>query len=67
MKKSTKRCDFIGCKEKINLIKFDCICNKSFCVKHKSRHSHNCQIIINNKSIIKNNNPVIKSTTLVKI
>lgn len=62
-----KRCDFIGCQTKIHLIKFDCECNKSFCVKHHNKHSHNCQIIPNTKKILKANNPVIKSSTLLKI
>ena len=45
------RCDHISCKKKINLIKFDCDCNKSFCIKHYNRHSHNCTAIIDNKNI----------------
>jgi len=61
------RCDHISCKKKINLIKFDCDCNKSFCIKHYNRHSHNCTAIIDNKNIIKNNNPQIKPSTLVKV
>lgn len=66
-KSKIKRCDFIGCKTKIHLIKFDCECKKSFCVKHNNKHSHNCQIISNNKNILKTNNPIIKSSTLIKI
>ena len=67
MNKSKKRCDFIGCKTKIHLIKFDCECNKSFCIKHHNKHSHNCLIIMDNKKKIENNNPVIKASTLIKI
>lgn len=66
-KPKIKKCDFIGCNKKINLIKFDCECKKSFCVKHHNKHSHNCPIISNNKIKIKKNNPVIKASTLIKI
>lgn len=62
-----KKCDFIGCNTKIHLISFDCECNKSFCIKHNNKHSHNCPIISNNKKLIKDNNPIIKPSTLIKI
>ena len=61
------RCNHITCKKKIHLIKFDCDCEKSFCIKHYNKHSHNCPIIIDNKRIIKHNNPIIKPSTLVKV
>ena len=67
MNNSKKKCNFIGCKTKINLIKFDCECKKSFCIKHHNKHSHNCPIISNNKVNIANNNPVVKTAKVVKI
>lgn len=66
-KKKIERCSFIGCKNKINLIKFDCSCQKSFCIKHHNKHSHNCPVIINNSKTINDNNPLIVPTKFIKI
>ncbi len=67
MPKKNIYCDHIGCKKKINLIRFDCDCNKSFCSKHLNRHSHNCTKLCDHKKIIKENNPYIQPAKLIQI
>ena len=42
-----KKCSF--CNHKLGLITFTCPCGITFCVKHQTKHSHNCS----NKSIQK--------------
>jgi len=37
------RCNHPECKKKIDLIKFDCKCGLSFCMKHKNSYQHNCK------------------------
>lgn len=37
------RCSHPECKKKIDMMKFDCRCGLSFCMKHKNSYQHNCK------------------------
>ncbi len=43
-KKKKKRCNFKGCKKKLNLVDLErkCKCQKIFCSKHRTANDHNC-------------------------
>lgn len=70
-KYSLKRCNHIGCKNKLTLIdlQIKCKCNVHFCQKHMNPHNHMCDY--DNKMVvqerIKKNNPLCSHSKIDKI
>ncbi len=68
-KRKIIRCTF--CKQKCNLIQFDCKCGGIFCSIHRYTHSHNCSYIetriMIKKEDIKKTNPKIENEKVEKI
>lgn len=42
MSSSLGRCSHENCKKKLGLINFDCRCEKTFCISHKTPEDHMC-------------------------
>ena len=45
------RCNHPDCKKKIDMMKFDCKCGLSFCMKHKNSFQHNCSFNYKNSKL----------------
>lgn len=54
-----KKCSF--CNHKLGLITFTCSCGGTFCVKHQTKHSHNCseETKVEKQKKIEKNNPKV--------
>lgn len=59
-KKLTPRCCMLDCKKKIGLIRFECKCGLSFCVKHKLPELHNCSFNHKNEGITSLKHKLVK-------
>ena len=59
------------CKQKCNLIRFDCKCGGVFCSVHRYAHMHKCNYIetktMKQKEDIEKNNPKIENEKFEKI
>ena len=63
------KCTF--CKKKTGIIFFTCVCEGTFCAKHRYAHSHNCVKIeekkTTEKKLLEKSNPKMETTTLIKV
>lgn len=68
-KSKKKRCDYEGCKKKLDLTATQCKCCGYFCSIHRLPEEHNCSydFVKLGKEILKKNNPIIIKHKIIPI
>ena len=68
-KRKKNRCCFKGCKKKLSLVCFECLCGLKFCTEHRLPEFHNCTFDFKTQAQIKikESNPLIINEKITKI